>query len=154
MMPRMDDSANWLSAEQQQIWRSWLSGVARINQYLDADLRRRGLDLAEYEILVSLSEAEGRRLRMSDLAQQVHQSRSRLTHAIARLEQRGIVRRTSANDDRRGVYAHLTEAGFAVLEAAAPSHVNAVRDIFVDRADPEDFRALGRIMQQVLEEHV
>ncbi|MDA8438141.1 MAG: MarR family transcriptional regulator [Propionibacterium sp.] len=150
----MDDSANWLSAEQQQIWRSWLSGVARINQYLDADLRRRGLDLAEYEILVSLSEAEGRRLRMSDLAQQVHQSRSRLTHAIARLEQRGIVRRTSANDDRRGVYAHLTEAGFAVLEAAAPSHVNAVRDIFVDRADPEDFRALGRIMQQVLEEHV
>ncbi len=154
MMPRMDDSANWLSAEQQQIWRSWLSGVARINQHLDADLRRRGLDLAEYEILVALSEAEGRRLRMSDLAQQVHQSRSRLTHAIARLEQRGIVRRTSANDDRRGVYAHLTEAGFAVLEAAAPSHVNAVRDIFVDRADPEDFRALGRIMQQVLEEHV
>ncbi len=154
MMPRMDDSANWLSPEQQQIWRSWLSGVARINQHLDADLRRRGLDLAEYEILVSLSEAEGRRLRMSDLAQQVHQSRSRLTHAIARLEQRGIVRRTSANDDRRGVYAHLTEAGFAVLEAAAPSHVNAVRAIFVDRADPEDFRALGRIMQQVLEERV
>lgn len=152
MMPRMEDGANWLTQEQQQIWRSWLSGVARINQHLDADLRRRGLDLAEYEILVSLSEAEGRRLRMSDLAQQVHQSRSRLTHAIARLEGRGIVRRTSANDDRRGVYAHLTEAGFAVLESAAPSHVNAVRDIFVDRADPDDFRALGRIMSQVLEE--
>ena len=146
----MDTGANWLDQEQQQIWRNWLSGVARINQYLDADLRNRGLDLSEYEILVSLSEAEGRRLRMSELADLVHQSRSRLTHAVSRLERRGIVRRSSASDDRRGVYAQLTEEGFAVLEAAAPSHVQAVREIFVDVCDPDDFRALGRIMRAVL----
>ncbi len=147
----METGANWLDQEQQQIWRNWLSGVARINQHLDADLRTRGLDLAEYEILVALSEAEGRRLRMSELAELVHQSRSRLTHAISRLERRGIVSRSSASDDRRGVYAHLTDEGFGVLEAAAPDHVNAVREVFVDVADPRDFEALGRVMKAVLD---
>lgn len=144
------DETRWLDADQQQVWRNWLLGVARIDSYLDADLRRSGLDLAEYEILVSLSEAPGRQLRMSELADKVHQSRSRLTHAIARMEKAGLVERTSAPEDRRGVIARLTEAGFALLEQAAPSHVDAVRRILVDVVSPDDFAALGRVMTAVL----
>lgn len=144
------DQTQWLDADQQRTWRNWLLGVARIDAYLDADLRRHGLDLAEYEILVCLSEAEGRQLRMSELAELVHQSRSRLTHAIARMEKSRWVERTSAPDDRRGVIAHLTDEGYDLLDAAAPSHVAAVRRILVDATSPEDFAALGRVMENVL----
>lgn len=140
----------WLDAEQQKIWRDWLQAVARVDSYLDQDLRAHGLDVAEYEILVCLSEAEGRRLRMSELAELVHQSRSRLTHAVARMEKSGWVERTSAAEDRRGVVAQLTPRGYALLEQAAPSHVSAVRRILVDVADPDDFRALGRVLHNVL----
>lgn len=144
------DESLWLSAEQQRIWRSWLLAVARVENYLDQDLRRHGLDLAEYEILVVLAEAENRRLRMSELAELVHQSRSRLTHAVARMEKSGWVERCSAPEDRRGVVAVLTDKGYHLLEQAAPNHVAAVRRILVDAADPEDFKALGRVMQAVL----
>ena len=78
----------WLTAEQQRVWRTYLLGSARLSERLDADLRKSGLDLPEYEILVSLEEAPDRRLRMSELAAAVHQSRSRLTHTIARMENR------------------------------------------------------------------
>lgn len=144
------EPVEWLTEEQQRIWRAWLLGVARIDDYLDADLRSRGLDMGEYEILVVLSEADDRRMRMSELADLVHQSRSRLTHAISRMERDGYVTRTPAPEDRRGVIAHLTDKGFALLEQAAPSHVRAVRRIFVDVVRPQDFEALGRAMQAVL----
>lgn len=146
----MGNRANWLDADQQVVWRNWLLAVARIDQYLDNDLRASGLDLNEYEILVCLSEADDRRMRMSELAEKVHQSRSRLTHSISRLERQGIVERCSAEDDRRGVYARLTDKGFELLDQAAPGHVSAVRRIFVDAADRADFEALGRVMEAVL----
>lgn len=147
----MNPEAHWLTDDQQRIWRSWLAGVAQINAFLEADLHRHALDLSEYEILVSLSESPDRRMRMSDLADTVHQSRSRLTHTIARLERRRLVDRCAAECDGRGVYAILTDKGSEVLDSVAPSHVNAVREIFVDRCDPNDFQALGRIMSAVLE---
>ena len=144
------ENPRWLSQEQQQVWRAWLHASARIEQYLDADLRSFGLDLAEYEILVALSEAPGRQLRMSELAEAVHQSRSRLTHTVSRMETRGAVERLTCQADGRGVWAHLTDDGFALLERTAPHHVEGVRRILVDVVDPEDFRALGRAMQAVL----
>ncbi|GAB2493308.1 MarR family transcriptional regulator [Luteococcus sediminum] len=147
----MDTSeTRWLDAEQQRIWRTYLLAVARVDNYLDQDLRRHGLDLAEYEILVVLSEAEGQRMRMSELADMVHQSRSRLTHAVSRMEKSGWVERTSAPEDRRGVVAVLTPAGHELLVGAAPSHVAAVRRILVDACAPEDFAALGRVMTAVM----
>ncbi|WP_425308439.1 MarR family transcriptional regulator [Ammonicoccus fulvus] len=142
--------ARWLDQEQQRIWRTYLLGVARINERLDADLRPFGIDLAEYEILVCLEEAEDRQLRMSDLADAVHQSRSRLTHTVARMEKAGLVERQACPSDRRGVWAHLTAEGFELLKSAAPSHVESVRRAFVAAVDPEDFRALGRAFEAVL----
>ena len=140
----------WLDADQQRIWRSWLLGVARIDTVLTDYLRPHNLDLAEYEILVVLSESDQRHMRMSDLALLVHQSRSRLTHTVSRLEADGFVSRERTCDDGRGVYATLTDAGFAKLVEAAPSHVESVRKIFVDAVAPADFEAIGRAMAAVL----
>lgn len=139
----------WLTARQQEIWRAYLNGVARITDQLDAELRCFGLDLGEYEILVHLSESERHALRMSELADRVRQSRSRLTHTISRMEAKGIVRRTDCPSDRRGVIATLTPQGYALLVEAAPAHVESVRRALVDRVDPEDFEALGRVMTAV-----
>lgn len=149
-MPQLQTAPRWLDAEQQRIWRSYLLGSARLAQRLDADLREFGLDLAEYEILVTLSEAPERRVRMSDLAEAVHQSRSRLTHTVSRMETAGLVDRSSCPTDRRGVWAHLTDQGFALLEAAAPSHVEAVRRNFVEAMTEDDYAALGRAFAAVL----
>ena len=146
----MAEEVAWLNEDQQRVWRLWLCGTARVNDRLDAQLRTMGLDLGDYEILVSLVEGPERELRMSDLAEQVHQSRSRLTHAIKRMEANGWVARRPAEDDRRGVIASLTDEGYALLERAAPGHVTAVRRILVDAVDPDDYLALGRAMQAVL----
>jgi DNA-binding MarR family transcriptional regulator len=143
-------STQWLTAEQQRIWRAYLLGAARLNERLDTDLRRSGLDLPEYEILVVLEESPDRRLRMSELADAVHQSRSRLTHTIARMEKDALVARISCPTDRRGVWAQLTDAGYEVLREAAPGHVAAVRRYFVDAVSPEDWAAVGRVFAAVL----
>ena len=146
----LQTAPRWLDTEQQRIWRTYLLGSARLAQRLDADLREFGLDLGEYEILVALSEAPERRVRMSDLAEAVHQSRSRLTHTVSRMENAGLVERSSCPTDRRGVWAHLTSDGMALLESAAPSHVEAVRRNFVEAMAEEDYAALGRAFAAVL----
>ena len=143
-------STEWLDAEQQRIWRALLGGTTVLNDRLDRDLRSaHGLSMAEYEILVRLSEADDRSIRMADLAAAVAHSRSRITHTIARLERSGWVRRVPHPDDRRGVVAELTDEGFSVLEKAAHTHVSGVQAYVVKRADPDDFRALGRVMESV-----
>lgn len=139
----------WLTVDQQRVWRTFLNGVARINDRLDAELRPFGLDLGEYEILVHLSESEGHALRMSELAERVRQSRSRLTHTISRMEDKRLVMRMACPSDRRGVIAQMTEHGYDLLVKAAPAHVESVRCALVDRVDPEDFEALGRVMAAV-----
>lgn len=140
----------WLSAEEQRVWRTYLLGNARLLERLDADLREYGLDLPEYEILVILEEAPDRRLRMSKLADAVHQSRSRLTHTVARMEKQGLVARTTCPDDRRGVWAELTATGLQTLQTAAPGHVAAVRRYFVEAVGTEDYQAVGRAFTAVL----
>lgn len=143
-------SPRWLNDEQQRVWRTYLLGSARLSEKLDADLRQFGLDLGEYEILVNLSEAPDWKVRMSELADAVHQSRSRLTHTISRMEKAELVERQSCPTDRRGVWAHLTKHGFELLAAAAPSHVEAVRRNFVEAMDEQDYLALGRAFAAVL----
>lgn len=150
MTTTTDTTPRWLDDEQQQIWLTYLKGVHRLEDYLDRCLRPFGLSLAEYEIFVALSQADLWRLRMSELADAVHQSRSRLTHTIARLEKEGLVERIACPSDRRGVWAQLTSTGYALLEKAAPSHVASVRHALVDAVSAEDFRALGRVFGAVL----
>lgn len=140
----------WLTDEQQQIWRAYLLGSALLQERIDADLRPFGLDRAEYEILVVLSETDGRRLRMAELADAVHQSRSRLTHTISRMEKAGLVKRTDCPTDRRGVWAELTAEGFELIRQAAPSHVETVRRNFVEVMSEQDYAAVGRAFIAVI----
>ena len=148
---RTIEEPRWLSQDQQQVWRAYLNAVSRINEHLDAALRAFDLDLGEYEIMVHLSEAPGRELRMSELADKVRQSRSRLTHTVTRMEYKGLVARGACPGDRRGVMASLTDAGWELLVKAAPYHVESVREILVDPICAEDFKALGRAMQAVVD---
>lgn len=142
-------TTRWLSSSQQKVWRAWLDAVARIDSHLDTVLRPYGLDLGEYEILVRLSEAPEWQMRMSDLADAARQSRSRLTHTVARMEKKGLLTREPCPNDRRGVIASLTDDGFSLLETAAPAHVDSVREVLVDVVEPADFEALGRAMAAV-----
>src|SRR5690242_10591296 len=131
----------WLDAEEQRTWRAYLNSHRLLLDAIDAQLRRdSGMPHAYYEILVRLSEAEDRALRMAELADITRMSASRLSHAIARLEERGWVRREECPTDRRGQVAVLTDQGFAALQTAAPGHVEAVRQGLFDPLDAEQIR--------------
>ena len=106
------------------------------------DLQPFGLTINDYEILVNLSEAEDRRMRMSDLAAGTLQSKSRLSHQITRMENAGLVRRENCESDRRGLYAVLTEEGWDTMRKVAPHHVASVRKHFIDLFSPETLDAL------------
>lgn len=95
-----------------------------------------GLSLGEYEVLAVLSEAPGRRLRMSELAERAMVSRSRLSHVVDRLVDADLVARQRCPSDRRGLYAVLSDAGLTLVERTAPGHVASVRSYLVDRVDP------------------
>lgn len=146
------NETRWLDEEQQRIWRAFLGGMTVLTDRLDRDLRtEHGLSMSEYEILVRLSEAPDRSIRMADLAAALSHSRSRITHTISRLERDGIVQRVQCDTDGRGVTAVLTDKGFDLLATAAHTHVRGVRDYLIDRASPEDLAALGRVMSAVQE---
>ncbi len=146
----------WLSSEEQEIWRAYLTSTVEFTAYIDRQLRRdSGLPMAYYEILVRLSDAEGRCLRMSDLADASLSSRSRLSHAVAALEKNGWVVRRPADGDRRGWVCELTDEGFAALAEAAPGHVTAVREKLFDVLTPEQLatlRDVGRAISAGLRE--
>lgn len=141
----------WLDATQQRDWRAYVDGSVRLTEVMDRDLKtKHGLSVSEYEILVRLSESPERRLRMAELAENASQSRSRLSHTCSRLESKGLVMRGSCPNDKRGVYAHLTDEGFATLERAARDHVETVRTFFIDVVESHDLEAIGRAFDAVL----
>jgi DNA-binding MarR family transcriptional regulator len=140
----------WLDARQQRDWRAFLEGSVRLWDVIDRDLKaKHGLTGAEYEILVQLSEAPERRMRMAELAESASQSRSRLSHTCGRLEAKKLVRRETCPGDKRGVFAVLTDEGFTTLDLAARDHVNTVRDFFIDVMTPADLEAVGRAFRAV-----
>ena len=141
----------WLSADEQRAWRLFLTACESLFGAIEGQLLRdSGLPHGYYEILVRLSEAPDRSLRMSQLAKASTYSKSRLSHAVARLEEHGWVERHDCPTDRRGQVARLTDAGFAFLEAAAPGHVEQVRRSLIDVLTPEQIRELAEISAAVV----
>ncbi len=141
----------WLSADEMRAWRGYLGLVRLLDDRLNRDLQAEsGLTSADYEILVRLSEAPQRRLRMTELAQGAMISKSRLSHQVSRLEERGWVTREGCPTDRRGAFAVLTDAGFDVLVAAAPGHVASVRQHLIDVLTPEQVTVLGELSETVI----
>jgi DNA-binding MarR family transcriptional regulator len=143
-------TVHWLDAGQQRTWRAFLMGTTLLMDRLDDDLRRAfNISLVEYEILVRLSESEGGRLRMAQLADALAHSRSRVTHTVARMEAAGLVQRSTSPEDGRGILATMTPKGHDLLVRVAPVHVTGVRDHLVDLVSPDDLAAVGRVFDAV-----
>ncbi|WNF27602.1 MarR family transcriptional regulator [Streptomyces sp. C11-1] len=141
-------ATRWLTDEEQRVWRAYLHATTLLEDHLDRQLQRdAGMPHIYYGLLVQLSQAPRRRMRMTELARNAKITRSRLSHAIARLEKNGWVRREDCPSDKRGQNAVLTDDGYAMLRRSAPGHVDAVRQAMFDRLTPEQVRSLGEIMR-------
>lgn len=142
----------WLSEPEQQTWRSFLAATHCLFEQVNDQLQREaGIPHTYYEILVHLSEARHRALRMSELAERTLSSRSRLSHAVTRLEAQGWVERANCPEDKRGQLAALTPAGLAALKKAAPGHVDQVRATLFDALTPTQVTQLHRITAAICE---
>jgi len=144
-------SPRWLSAEEQETWRAFLCACNAFFSAVDAQLQHdSGMPHTYYEILVQLSETPGHALRMSQLAEATSASKSRVSHAVARLEERDWVRRVDCATDRRGQVAELTDAGYAALAEAARGHVEQVRRSLFDALTPEQVMQLRAISEAMI----
>jgi DNA-binding MarR family transcriptional regulator len=141
----------WLTDDQMSAWLGLLRVVQLLPQALDRQLRdEAGINHTYYMIMAILSARPGRRLAMSELARLAATSPSRLSHAVASLEERGWVSREPCPTDRRVQYAQLSDAGFAVLERAAPGHAAEVSRVVFDNLAPDDVAHLRRITATIL----
>jgi DNA-binding MarR family transcriptional regulator len=140
----------WLSNEEQRVWRDYLAMTGRLQIAMNRQLQRDcGLSLADYDVLVALSEQPG--CRISELGERVGWEQSRLSHQLTRMRTRGLVERHGADDDRRAATIELTDAGRTALDAAAPGHAKLVHDAVFSELPGGDLRALQRWTAGVLE---
>jgi len=141
----------WLSDEEQAAWRGLLQMTSRLNARLNRQLLdAHGLSLADYEVLVPLSETPEGRLRVFEIAGLLSWEQSRLSHHLARMQRRGLVERQECPTDRRGAFIVLTGAGRAAITAAAPGHVDLVRQLVFDELTPEQVATLAEVSARVL----
>jgi DNA-binding MarR family transcriptional regulator len=140
----------WLDDVEMRAWRTFIETVNDVTDLLEVDLQRgKGLSIGDYQVLVFLSEASDRRMRMSDLAAQLHLSPSGLTRRLDGLVRAGLVSRQPSADDRRVLLAVLTDAGLERIVDAAPVHVASVRRRLLDALTREQIQHLGEILEAV-----
>ena len=141
----------WLDDREQQVWRSFLTASSRLDVHLARRMQAEAdLSMADFGVLVQLSEADGGRLRAFELGRALDWEKSRLSHHLTRMEKRGLVRREDCGSDRRGAFVLVTDAGRAAIEAAAPAHVEAVRAAVFDVLTSEQVDQLGEACAAVL----
>jgi DNA-binding MarR family transcriptional regulator len=134
----------WLNGEEKRAWTAFTTAHALLYRQLEQQLKREfGLSGLQYEILARLSGTPDREMRMAELASALVNSKSGLTYQIGQMEKNGLVRRRSCPSDDRAVFAVLTDEGMALLERAAPSHVELVRELLIDVLTPDQVRALA-----------
>jgi DNA-binding MarR family transcriptional regulator len=139
-----------LSETQQAAWRAFVESSWALHNRLEDDLRAgTGLSMADYHVMVVLSEAPGHRVRMGELASRLVFSPSRCTYQITTMVKRGLVRKQACSDDGRGQEAVLTDAGLAALTAAAPLHLSTVRESFIDHLDADELAVIGRVFTKI-----
>ena len=141
----------WLDAREQSAWRAYLDMNALLTARLNREMQETsGISIADFSVLVPLSEHPEGRMRVLELARALGWEKSRLSHQLTRMQQRGLIERSSCSEDRRGAWIRLTGAGRAAVEAAAPRHVESVRRYLFDELRPEQVEALGAIAQTVI----
>lgn len=142
----------WLDERQQRAWRGHLAVQARLQAQLNRRLQSgSGLSLADFDVLVALSEREGVSMRVRELAEALQWEKSRLSHHLSRMQRRGLVERQDCPDDARGAFVVLTEEGRRTIEQAAPAHVEAVRELVFDGLDDHQVRTWAEVSEVVLE---
>ena len=134
----MASQPKWLTPAEESAWRKYIVASRRLLEALDDDLAKNGLSLSDYEILVHLSDAKDRSIRMSDLAEKTILSRSRLSHRIKYMEGKGWVERQKCESDKRGTWAVMTNKGWNAIVKAAPDHVESIRKRFIDQINKAD----------------
>lgn len=144
------EPTRWLDESEARAWRAFITGSQRLTEVLNRELSdAHGITIDDYRILVLLSESAHGALRMSDLADGIVASRSRLTHQVRRLEAHGVVRREVCPSDGRGVLAVLTEPGRSLLADIAPTHVAGVRKHLIDLLDPAEQALLATVFTRI-----
>src|ERR1700761_1920415 len=142
--------ADPLTDDEQRAWRTFIESSWALHTRLEDELRAQtGLSMNDYQVLVVLSEAPDRRLRMGELAGRLVFSPSRVTYQINSMVKRGLVHKQSCPDDGRGQEAVLTDEGMDALRNAAPLHLVTVRDAFIDRLDADELAVIGRVFEKV-----
>ena len=140
----------WLTDEQQQIWRGYLTMSSRLQTAMHRQLQQDcEMSLSDYDVLVALSERGAQ--RMNELGDGLGWEQSRLSHQLRRMRGRGHVQRHGSDDDRRGATVELTDSGRAALDAAAPGHVELVRSAVFDGLNAAQLRAFGSVIDSVLD---
>ena len=145
----MATKPKWLTPAEESAWRKYIVASRRMFEGLDEDLSLHGLTLSDYEILVHLSEAKDRSLRMSDLADKTILSRSRLSHRIKYMEGKGWVERQKCASDKRGTWAVMTTKGWNTIVKAAPDYVESIRNRFIDQISKADHGNVATIFEKV-----
>lgn len=150
----MGTTTQWLDTEQQKAWRGWLDVHTQLTARLNRELQAAsGLSLSDYEILVALTDEDvpEHSLRMFEIGERLQWEKSRVSKQVSRMEARGLVERRHCADDRRGAFVDLTDAGLAAIAAAAPGHVDLVRELFFEGLSEQQVRDLGTFAAAVLE---
>ena len=145
-------SPRWLNPREMKAWRAYIIASRRLLEALDTDLVGFDLSMADYEVLAQLSDAPGRRMRMSELAELAMVSKSRLSHRMKVMEKAGWVKRETCKEDKRGYWAVMTEKGWKAIVAAAPSHVASVRRRFVDQLSSKEQENIAAIFGHIQDE--
>ncbi|MGB3257269.1 MAG: MarR family transcriptional regulator [Ornithinimicrobium sp.] len=146
-----DDEPVWLSEVQQRVWRQWIAAQSELNAAIGRQLSQdSGMSLADFEVLVRLTEAPEGRVRIVELADTMQWERSRLSHHLTRMEKRELIVRRDCTADRRGAFAEVTRTGRQLIEQAAPGHAALVRSVFFDDASAEDLAAIERVTGSLL----
>jgi len=147
----MSSDVRWLTAEEERLWRRWLTLNARLAATLHRELQDdAGLSMPDFEVLVHLTDSPEGRVRVTDLARLLQWERSRVSHHVTRMERRRLVQRVECAEDGRGAFIVITPQGRAAIEQAAPDHVTTVRRLVFDALSPEEVDALAAIIDKAL----
>ena len=151
-MPAKKSQTRWLNPREMKTWRSYIIASRRLLEALETDLEGHDLSMADYEVMAQLSEAPGRRMRMSELAELAMISKSRLSHRMKVMEKAGWIKREECAEDRRGYWAVMTEKGWRAIVAAAPDHVASVRMRFIDQLSTKEQESLTSTFAHLTDE--
>jgi DNA-binding MarR family transcriptional regulator len=147
----MSSHVRWLTAQEERLWRRWLTLNARLSATLHKELQEdAGLSMPDFEVLVHLTDSPEGRMRVTDLARLLQWERSRVSHHVTRMAQRRLVQRVECAEDGRGAFIVITPQGRAAIEQAAPGHVTTVRRLVFDALSPQDVDAFATIIEKAL----